>query len=236
MAFAHRGARLEEPENTLPAFARALAQGAPGLESDAWLSRDGEVVLVHDAVVSRGLRRRRVESSTADELAAFGVPRLADLYAELGTGFELSIDVKVNEAAQPLLDAAGAVDALDRLWVCSPDADLLAGLRPRTVAHLVHSPPRKRMVKVPLERHAADLAQAGIEAVNLHESDWTAGLVSLFQRFDLLAFAWDAQEVRHLRALLQMGIDGVYCDRPDRMVAAVGEWSTGGGRSDEGLG
>ena len=51
--------------------------------------------------------------------------------------------------------------------------------------------------------------------------------VSLFHRFGVLAFAWDVQEVRHLRAVLRMGIDAVYCDRPDRMVATVSEWVAG---------
>ena len=77
----------------------------------------------------------------------------------------------------------------------------------------------------PLERHAHELADAGIDAMNMHHTDWTAGLVSLFHRFDVRAFAWDTQEVRHLRAVLRMGIDAVYCDRPDRMVATVGEWT-----------
>ena len=77
---------------------------------------------------------------------------------------------------------------------------------------------------MPLERHAFDLAAIGIDAMNMHHSEWTAGLVSLFHRFDVRAFAWDAQEVRQLRAVLRMGIDAVYCDRPDRMVATVGEW------------
>src|SRR4051794_19046481 len=78
ITFAHRGARIDEPENTIPAFRRALEQGASGLETDAWLASDGEVVLAHDALVRRGLRRHRVTESTADELAHHGVPRLAD--------------------------------------------------------------------------------------------------------------------------------------------------------------
>jgi glycerophosphoryl diester phosphodiesterase len=90
-------------------------------------------------------------------------------------------------------------------------------------AHLVHSI-RRRNLDVPLERHAAQLAEAGIGVVNMHRSDWTAGLVGLFHRFEVLAFGWDAQEVRHLRELLAMGIDGVYSDHVARMVATVSEW------------
>ena len=88
---------------------------------------------------------------------------------------------------------------------------------------LVHSQ-RRNAVGVPFERHAFDLAQLGIDVMNLHHTEWSAGLVSLFHRFELQAFAWDAQETRHLRAVLAMGIDAVYCDRPDRMVATVSEW------------
>ena len=74
ITFAHRGARLVEPENTIPAFRAALDQGASGLETDVWLSADGEVVCAHDPVVSRGLRRRRISSTTAEELATYGIP------------------------------------------------------------------------------------------------------------------------------------------------------------------
>ena len=88
---------------------------------------------------------------------------------------------------------------------------------------LVHSE-RRSAIRVPLERHAFELAAAGIDAMNLHHTEWSAGLVSLFHRFEVKAFAWDTQEVRQLRAVLAMGIDAVYCDRPDRMVATVSEW------------
>ena len=62
ITFAHRGARLVEPENTIAAFRRALEEGASGIETDVWVSADGEVVCVHDPVVTRGLRRRRIAS------------------------------------------------------------------------------------------------------------------------------------------------------------------------------
>lgn len=233
ITFAHRGARLEEPENTIPAFRRALEEGATGLESDAWRSRDGQVVLVHDGTVGRALRRRKVRDSTAEELAAFGVPRLADLYAELGTAFELSIDVKDRAAVEPMLAVAEAAGALERLWVCSPSVELLAAKREQTTARLVHSR-RRDHIRTPLERHAYELSNLGIDAMNMHHSDWTAGLVALFHRFDVRAFAWDTQEVRHLREALRMNIDGLYCDRPDRMVATVGEWASDGATGSPG--
>ena len=223
ITFAHRGARLLEPENTIAAFRVALDLGAGGIETDVWLSADGEVVCVHDGVISRGLRRRRISSVTAAELGELGIPRFADVYAELGTAFECSVDVKSSEAAVRLVEAAEKFDALERLWVCSPDVELLRSLRDEPRVKLVHSE-RRNAIRAPLERHAFDLSSAGIDAMNLHHTEWSAGLVSLFHRFEVKAFAWDTQEVRHLRAVLAMDIDAVYCDRPDRMVATVGEW------------
>jgi glycerophosphoryl diester phosphodiesterase len=223
ITFAHRGARLLEPENTIAAFRVALDLGAGGIETDVWLSSDGEVVCVHDGVISRGLRRRRISSVTAAELGELGIPRFADVYAELGTAFECSVDVKSAEAAVGLVEVARKFDALERLWVCSPDVELLRSLRDEARVKLVHSE-RRNAIGAPLERHAFDLSSAGIDAMNLHHTEWSAGLVSLFHRFEVKAFAWDTQEVRHIRAVLAMDIDAVYCDRPDRMVATVGEW------------
>jgi len=225
ITFAHRGARLDEPENTIAAFERALRAGVTGLETDVWLSSDGEVVCSHDATVRQGRRRRRIAESTAAELAELAVPRLADVYEQLGTAFECSVDVKSPDAAGALVEVARKYGALEQLWVCSPELEVLRPRRAEPAVKLVHSD-RRAAIAVPLERHAYELGRLGIDAMNMHHSEWTAGLVSLFHRFDVKAFAWDAQEVRHLRAVLRMGVDAVYCDRPDRMVATVAEWCT----------
>lgn len=225
ITFAHRGASADAPENTIAAFRLALALGARGLESDVRLSADGEAVLVHGAVARQGWRRRRVAGTPAAELAGLDVPRLGDLYAELGSTYELSLDIYDPAAGTALLDVAARAGATDRLWLCSSKTTLLESLGAQAPdAHLVHSV-RRRAVDVPLERHAARLAELGVGVVNMHRSDWTAGLVGLFHRFGLQASAWDVQEVRHVRDMLTMGIDAVYSDHVARMVATVSEWS-----------
>ncbi len=231
ITFAHRGARSELPENTLGAFRRALELGATGLETDAWLSQDGEVVLVHDDVVRLGrLRRMPVARTPAALLARAGVPTLTELYETLGTDFELSVDLKTAEVGAGVLEVAGAHAATARLWVCSGSARLLEELRERaSAARLVHTTNR-RVLDVALERHASNLAAAGIDAVNMHHTDWTAGLVGLYHRFGRKVFAWDVQTVRHLRAVLAMQVDGLYCDDVRRMVGTVSEWRATGTR------
>jgi glycerophosphoryl diester phosphodiesterase len=228
ITFAHRGGRADAAENTLTAFRQALELGATGLESDARLAADGEVVLVHGPTIRTGLRRMKVRDLPASRLVELGVPRLADLYAEVGADFELSLDLKEPEVTGPILAIARAAGAVDRLWLCARDLpDLAAARRADPDVRLVHSMGRRAYGDA-LERHASTLAKEGIAALNLREAEWSLGLVTLAHRFGLLAFAWDAQEYRRIRAVLEMGVDAIYSDHVERMVAAVGEWSGSG--------
>jgi glycerophosphoryl diester phosphodiesterase len=187
-----------------------------------WLTADGVAVLDHDGKVKSGLRSRPIAGLDRRSLPAH-VPTLEDLYAECGTGFELSLDVK-DPAAAPTVAAiarAAGADAPGRLWLCHPDWELLAEWRKQLDdVRLVNSTKMREMRKGP-ERRAAQLSAAGIDCLNLHYEEWTGGLTTLFHRFGVLAFGWDAQHERILKNLLRMGIDGVFSDYVDRMVDAL---------------
>ncbi len=226
--FAHRGARAQERENTLEAFSLALAMGATGLESDAWITADGQVVLDHDGSVRSGrLRRRRAISDCRRDELPDHIPTLDELFDTCGANFELSLDLKDPEAVVAVMagvDAAARRTGLRlrrKLWLCHPDVDALVAWRDRwSDVRLCNSTRLNRMTGGP-ERRAAVLAEAGIDAVNLHQSDWTGGLITLFHRFGVLCFGWDAQQPRVLKELLDMGIDAVYSDHVDRMRDAL---------------
>jgi glycerophosphoryl diester phosphodiesterase len=222
IGFAHRGARANAPENTLEAFSLAVRLGATGLESDVWLTRDGEAVLDHDGVVRSGLRRRPIASCDRDELPDH-IPTLEELYRAVGTDLELSLDVKDSAAFERTVEVAREAGdgALGRLWLCYHEWSEVARWRERCAdVRLVDSTFLSKMPTGPEER-AATLAAAGIDAVNLHHSEWTGGLITLFHRFEVLCFAWDAQHERVLDDVLDAGVDAVYSDHVDRMVDAL---------------
>jgi glycerophosphoryl diester phosphodiesterase len=220
VGFAHRGARAHALENTLDAFALALRLGATGLESDVWLTADGQAVLDHDGVVGGRFRRRPIGEVRRAELPAH-VPTLADLYAACGTGFELSLDIKDPVAIGEVIAVARDAQAEEHLWVCHPDWQLVATWRDLSPTVKLVDSTRLARIKEGPERRAASLADAGIDAVNLHHADWTGGLTTLFHRFDRLTLGWDAQFDRTLDALLDAGIDGVFSDHVDRMMDAI---------------
>ncbi len=221
IGFAHRGASAHAQENTLESFRLALKLGAPGIESDVWLSADKVPVLHHDEEVKVGRLRRRPIAELARHQLPAHVPSLEQLYDACGTGFELSLDVGDPAAVPVVVDVARRFDAGGRAWLCHPDWRELAQWRGLADdVRLVDSTRLRRMREGP-ERRAATLADAGIDAVNLHHTDWTGGLTTLFHRFGRCALAWDCQHERVLAAVLAMGVDAVYSDHVDRMVEAL---------------
>ena len=222
ITFAHRGARAHAPENTLEAFALGLKLGASGLESDVWLTSDGVPVLDHDGVVKRGMRRRNISELRRDELPEH-IPSLREMLQELGTGFHLSLDLKDPDSAMAIVEVITDVDVtmLDRVWLCEPSLNRVLELRAMTDApvRLLQTTRLERIKGTP-ERRAEYLARHGIDGINLHRTDWTGGLTTLFHRFGLVAFGWDQQHEDALRAGLRMGLDAVYSDHVDVMADA----------------
>ena len=51
--WAHRGASGYAPENTMAAFEKAVEMGADGIELDVQLTKDGELVVIHDETIDR---------------------------------------------------------------------------------------------------------------------------------------------------------------------------------------
>jgi glycerophosphoryl diester phosphodiesterase len=220
IAFGHRGARAYAPENTLPGFELALKLGATGLESDVWITADGVAVLDHDGLVKRTMGRNRPISEFPRSALPGHIPSLSELIERCGSDYHLSLDLKDADSGQVVIDTVAEVapDMLQRLWLCAPTWESLLPLRGQGVK-LVDSTRLARMKEGP-ERRAATLRDKGIDAVNLHHSDWTGGTVALFHRFDRVAFGWDMQEPHILHAALRMGLDGIYSDWIDRMVEA----------------
>lgn len=227
VTFAHRGARAQAPENTLEAFALARRLGATGIASEVWRTADGHAVLDAAGTTGGRLRRRAFAELHRADLPA-SVVALPELYDHVGGDLEVSLLVRdpdaVAETIATARDLGAAVEG--RLWLRSPDLDELAGWRPLSSrVRLVHVA-RLRELRPGAEPHAARLRQLGVDAVSMHHSDWSGGVVTLFHRFGVLALAEDAQFERVLAEVVDAGIDGVTSDHVDRMVQTVDRFGT----------
>lgn len=110
---AHRGASSTRPENTLPAFEEAIRLGAPVVELDVRLSRDGVAVVIHDPSVERTTDGTgAVHELSAAELGSLnagteavpaGVPMLTDVLDLVSGRAAVALEIK-NVPGEPAFD------------------------------------------------------------------------------------------------------------------------------------
>jgi hypothetical protein len=151
------------------------------------------------------------------------IPSLAQVYEACGSGLHLNVALVDDAAVDVVVGVAGEAGsgADERLWLCSPDWRRAASWRSRSRSARLVQVTRLRAFDEGPERRAATLAAAGIDAISLRETDWNAGLTTLFHRFGLLALAGATQHRHRLDAVLAVGVDGVTSDRVEEMVSAV---------------
>lgn len=112
--YAHRGAMLTSPENTIESLRRARDEGADGIEFDVQLSADGELFLFHDAnalrVCGRDVPVASLPWRELKELKVFGrfaVPHLDDALAAMEGWPAAELFLDLHQPSVPLAEAAG---------------------------------------------------------------------------------------------------------------------------------
>ena len=137
---AHRGVSRERPENTLPAFLRALELGADGIELDVHGTKDGVVVVHHDEIPratapSRSLQGKRIDALTWDELQGFSVdgaaliPTLTEVLTAMRGRLDVFVELKGSGIEGPVLDIIHASPAPARCAVHSFDHEAIRRMR-----------------------------------------------------------------------------------------------------------
>lgn len=245
----HRGASAVAPENTLPAFRRAFADGANAIECDLHLSADRVVVVIHDASIKRTTRPgpHTPPNVTETHVAALMWPYLATLDAGAWrgapfVGTPLPRLEQVLEMLRQLPPHGGAPTFAMFDWKVPPDvADAVA-----TVAHVLQRYPdvrarvlfgfwfeqqlrdaqrlmpdiRTMMISsVPLADWAK-LRALNVQAVSLRESLVTPELIADAHAHRLRVYAWTVNDPCVMLRLLSFGTDGLLSDYPD-IVSAV---------------
>ncbi|MGI9625468.1 MAG: glycerophosphodiester phosphodiesterase [Longimicrobiales bacterium] len=241
LLMAHRGGSLLAPENTMAAFSQAVNDwGADVLEMDVRLTRDGRVVVIHDATVDRTTDGSgAVADMSWQELSALDAGfHFSDLRGRLscrGDGvrvplFEevlatfpkvrLNVESKVAEAAGPLIDIIAHYRAEQRVLVAAEFETTRKGARGYEGpwgASRRHVAPFWALHRVPF---ASRLYRPEADAFQVHERSGPFRIVT--RRFVQAAHAanipvhvWTVNDEQDMRRLLDWGVDGIQSDRPD---------------------
>ena len=246
LLMAHRGGSLLAPENTMAAFRNAVDRyDADVLEMDVRLTRDGRVVVIHDATVDRTTDGTGpVSQATWAQLAELDAGhRFRDLqgnHAFRGTGvrvplFEevldafphtrLNVESKAAEAAGPLVELIRAFDAEHRVLVAAEFE------RTRRGARGYDGPwgASRSQVAAAWFRQRTGLAVGGVpgtDALQVPET-WgrlrivTPEFVRVAHDMNLPVHVWTVDRAEDMRRLLDWGVDGIQSDRPDVLAGVL---------------
>ncbi|MGP3924985.1 glycerophosphodiester phosphodiesterase [Streptomyces sp. 8N616] len=215
LTIGHRGLMGVEPENTLRSFVRADHEGLDVIELDLHLSKDGALVVMHDAEVDR-------TTNGTGPIADFTLAELRELDAGDGERvpvFEevldavkapLQAEIKDVAAARALAEVMIRRDLVDRVEVISfHDAALaeihrlLPGVRTALVASRYGTDVVDRAVAV----------GAGMLVLNIRRL--TLEVVEQARAAGLKVVGWVVNTQDHLRLVRALGLDGATTDFPE---------------------
>lgn len=198
LVIAHRGASSELPENTLPAFERAIEVGADFVELDVHPLPGGELVVTHDRP------RAGASHPTLEEVLALCRGRIG-VMVELKTPYRYRRE-RVVERTLALLDD-------DAVILCFESGAIAAvrAVRPalRTVQHVASVP-------------IAAAAAMGCWAVGFDEAHATPRALRVAQRTGLATTVYTVNEKPRMLELASLGVTGLFTDRPRQARAWLG--------------
>jgi glycerophosphoryl diester phosphodiesterase len=228
LVIAHRGASGYRPENTLPAYELALEMRSDMIEIDLHLTRDGEVVVMHDAELERlGGVGEVADASLADvrRLDAGGgarVPTLEEVLDGFGERIPFNLEIKWSTSGDyPDLERL-VLAALQRRGLVADS--LLSSFRASVLERLRAGAPDARLAVLTSPREQLSLEEAivvaislGAEALNPHFVQVDAGLVDRAHREGLGVNVYTVDAPKEMRRLIGLGVDGIFTNVPDRL-------------------
>lgn len=231
LVLGHRGASEEAPENTLEAFRLAVAQGADGVELDAWRCATGEVVVIHDEDARRvagsplrvpearlaELRALDVGSWKGSRFRGQGIPLLQEVLEAL-PGAVVNVELKSRRRDLGLAQAAAEViaraGARERTLVSSFDFRLVSAFRlaaPDVPVGLLFEGDHPWRLRTAL---AARLLRAA--AVHPAAELVTAERMARWRARGLRVNVWTVDAPDEVRRLTSLGVDAIITNAPGR--------------------
>jgi len=217
----HKGAAHVAPGNTIESFEAALEHGVDMIEFDVLRTRDGRLVLAHDAADATGREPLSLEQ---------GLDHFA---GEAYAGVELDVDLKLpgyeREVVEGLLDRGlGERSLISTMFTESLDrlGELAPGLRrgwsvPRVKRNWTNTPfalPAYAVARVMRARlpgqAAARIRSGGCEAIMAHQILASRRLVHAVHDAGGRVYVWTVDDAGRIGALERMGVDGVITNDP----------------------
>ncbi len=239
---AHRGASHDAPENTLAALRLGYEQGADAGELDIHLSKDGRILVIHDADTARiASRKLAVSAQTAATLrdtdagqwgkwkgSTFSekIPLLAEVLAIVPSGRRLFIEMKAGGEILPELARVVRASRLTpaQLPLITFDLETARAAKRQLPAHevcwIVDHPVTGRGPDI--EDLIKSTKEAGLDGLDLSQRfPIDSTFVKTVHAAGLKLYTWTVDDPGVARALAAAGINGITTNRPGWLRAQL---------------
>ena len=253
IAFAHRGGAHDGPENTMSAFANAVALGYRYIETDVHVTADGVLVAFHDdgldrVTDSRGkishLSMAQIREADAGHWftrdhgetypyrgKGVQVPTLEELLVRW-RHVRINVDPKEDVAIGPLAALLHRLEAIDRVCVGSFSDRRLIRIRGLTRGRVCTSMGRNGVSMAWLSSRVGRMARLDADClqVPLRWGDFRlvdSRFLAAAHRADLPVHVWTVDDEATINELLDLGVDGIMTDQPQtlrRVLIERGQW------------
>jgi glycerophosphoryl diester phosphodiesterase len=228
ICFAHRGASGHEPENTLLAIEKAIALGSPWIEIDVYRV-EHELVVIHDErleATTNGsgvvTRQSLAYLRTLDAGKGQQVPLLREVFELVRRRAGINVELKGAGTAAPVVKLLQSFIA-DHGW--HQGQILVSSFNHDELSEVRRIDPDLRLGALgygfPPE-HAKFAADLGAVSVHTSLAFVNQAFVDDAHRRGLKAFVYTVNHPDELKRMQAMGVDGVFTDYPEMVLARKG--------------
>ena len=231
--FAHRGASGYAPENTLEAFRLAMEQGADGMELDVHLTKDGEVVVIHDETLDRTSNGHgNVRDYTLEELKKFSFHNHMEKYqgVQIPTLKEVLNLVK-NSCMKVNIELKTGIYWYEGIEEKTMDIVKTMGMEDRVIYSSFNHYSIQKVLEqnsdaetaylfsdVPLnmEKYAKDTGVKGLHPAVYHLK--MADFLETYMKSGLKVRVWTVNNKEDMKMFIDAGVDAIITNYPDFML------------------
>lgn len=229
LVIAHRGASAYQPENTLAAFALAIAQGAQMIELDLHCSSDNQVVVIHDETLDHTTNLKgRVDQFTLAEIkqadAGHGerVPTLEETLDLTVSKLRLYLEIKDRRAAAETLRIVRARRCQSEVMLASFDIELMRRLG-EEVRDIELGVILGNETLNPIVRWREAFPWIALRGINYQVLCMQVELCYGYLARQTKAsgkklYVWTADEDSQFAKMIERGVDGIVTNKPDHLI------------------
>lgn len=228
--FAHRGASGYAPENTLEAFRLAMEQGADGMELDVHLTKDGEVVVIHDETLDRTSNGHgNVRDYTLEKLKKFSFHNHMEKYqgVQIPTLKEVLNLVK-NSCMKVNIELKTGIYWYEGIEEKTMDIVKTIGMEDRVIYSSFNHYSIQKVLEqnsdaetaylfsdVPLnmEKYAKDTGVKGLHPAVYHLK--MADFLETYMKSGLKVRVWTVNNKEDMKMFIDAGVDAIITNYPD---------------------